>query len=120
MRPAHGIPYLDKYFPMHAMNPHISPMGCHGMGVGGTLWDPIGYCGSMHGRQRVLLVEGMGPHSAGIMTTASADLGFHICLDPFACLFDQFPGSIHPSGYCSRGTSVLLSHYQPVGVWFNT
>ena len=80
----------------------------------------------MHGRQQVLLVEswleGMGPHSAGIGTTASPYLGLHTCLDSIACLFDhdQFSGSICPSGHCSHEMSVLLSQHQSVGVCFNT
>ena len=65
-------------------------------------------------------LEGMGPHSAGIRTTVSPYLGLHIYLDSTACLFDhdQIPGSIRSSGHCRQETSVLLSHYQPLGVCF--
>ena len=98
---------------MHTMNSHISPMGYHCMGVGGTSWDLIEYCRSMHGRQQVLLVElwleGMGPHSAGIETTASPYLGLHFCLDFVACLVDHDQGlSVRQAlGHCTAVKSRL-------------
>ena len=67
-------------------------------------------------------LEGMGPHSAGIGTTATPYLGLHICLDSIARLFDHDQGLLVLQGTAvklSQKTSVLLSHYQPVGVCFN-
>ena len=80
----------------------MAPMGCYGVGVGGTSWDLIGFRGIGHGRQRVLDVgswlESRGP-SAGIGTTTYIYIGLHICLTPLPAWanHDQLPESMCPS-----------------------